>query len=443
MVRLFLVWFISCSVQAQTSDDLMDYAWQATVEPSSSLLQKIELPLKLLNDLTDPKAADVAVFDVNGQKLPSLNRKVPVTITDQEIDLNFHRFNQLSASGQSGSLTIGEGVIDEVRGEYRQYRYQQSQPVQKVKADYIIQLNDQQISKNIKQISLQWTHQPIDTLLQVQVQTANDLDHWTTVHRNKNLYDKDGQFPEWIKIAGLPGNVRYIRITAKQSVNEFDLKKVTGHYQDRHTPELLWHSESQPLIVDPKQPSFLTFEQPFNVTASALQFILPEGYFVNGDLYASTNGFDKKRLIKSSLSSHKVNQLNQQNRTLLPLRYFKHWWFKPDVQTSVAIKVEWGYSKKEIIFINNQQGPFTLAWGNHEVQLLQDNLSSLIQNQSKLKIEEAELVTIGPITEAGGIGRLSSSPQLPWFSWLLWLLLIGTVLITARMAIALYRDMNK
>ena len=51
-------------------------------------------------------------------------------------------------------------------------------------------------------------------------------------------------------------------------------------------------------------------------------------------------------------------------------------------------------------------------------------------------------VTLLAIEEAGGTERLKPTPALPWKKWLLWALLIGAALLTGRMALKLYREMN-
>ena len=55
----------------------------------------------------------------------------------------------------------------------------------------------------------------------------------------------------------------------------------------------------------------------------------------------------------------------------------------------------------------------------------------------------AGLAALGTIGESGGLARLTPQPVLPWKKWLLWTLLILAAIVTARMALNLYREMNQ
>ena len=53
------------------------------------------------------------------------------------------------------------------------------------------------------------------------------------------------------------------------------------------------------------------------------------------------------------------------------------------------------------------------------------------------------LVDLRNIQIAGGDSRLVPEAELAWKKWLLWALLIIAAVITGRMALTLYRDMNR
>jgi hypothetical protein len=107
------------------------------------------------------------------------------------------------------------------------------------------------------------------------------------------------------------------------------------------------------------------------------------------------------------------------------------------------VSLEFFYSAYEILFINNQQGPFTLTWGNHEVEQHPDELSSLVRQQQGLELADAAEVSIGSTRAAGGKQRQIPAEIKPWLTWMLWALLALAVVITSRMAWTLYRDMNR
>jgi hypothetical protein len=302
----------------------------------------------------------------------------------------------------------------------------------------------------ISDIELEWTHQPATDFLKLTIQVANDLDHWKTIQSEKNLFNEEGRKGEWVTLNQLPSHYRYIRLIPHKEISEFNLIRATGKYSTTtESPDLIYQPDSG-LKEDTKHAGFYYFQQPLKVDAKGMSLVLPSGYFFTGSLYASNKGFDKKVLISSNLKQHNMSNISY-NKPFNISRYrYSDWWLKPDTLPTEPLKLSFTYPAYEFYFINNKQGPFTLAWGNYEVKRFQDNLTSLLQSQGRDGYSNASTVGYSKavaaeyqeIQTASGITRQNRAPVTPWKTWLLWAVLFIGILITGRMAYTLYRDMN-
>ncbi len=450
LLLLSLALLVIIPAQAKTVFELKDYAWQSTVTASDDDLQRIDLTVDILKGMSNAQAADIAVFDANGQALPAMLRKKTSQTKAAQIDLSFHQFNREYVTGTAGKLTIDQQQVDSENNQVSRLEYEQQLAVKENRSDYIIELTDQQMQQGISDIELEWTHQPATDFLKLTIQVANDLDHWKTIQSEKNLFNEQGRKGEWVTLTQLPTQYRYIRLTPHKEISEFNLIRATGKYvTTTEAPDLIYQTDSA-LKEDAKHAGYYHFQQPFKVDAKGMILVLPPGYFISGSLYGSNNGFDKKVLITSNLKQHNMSNISYNEPFNISQYQYSDWWLKTDTELSVPVKLSFTYPAYEFYFINNQQGPFTLAWGNYEVKRFTDNLTSLLQSQGKEGYANASTVGYAKAVAAGyqeiqtasGITRQNKAPVMPWKTWLLWAVLLIGILITGRMAYTLFRDMN-
>ncbi len=94
-----------------------------------------------------------------------------------------------------------------------------------------------------------------------------------------------------------------------------------------------------------------------------------------------------------------------------------------------------------MIFLGNDNIPYTLAWGNYESDAPANDLINLLSSDQQQQLQ-SQLVELGGRRIAGGESRLSAQTNLPWLKWILWLLPAGAVITTGKMALNLFRDMR-
>ncbi len=411
------------------------YAYKSQLTGSQQALQSVAVPLQVITSLTRADLGDLAVLDASGQPVAGWIRESPPQTSREQVDLDFYEFSAYIHS-RSKTVTTRENpslISTEVL------------PVQTTRQDYIIELSETQQKMGIDSLQLTWTHQPADQILQVTVEVADDIDNWTTVHVRKNLSNKAFENSAWSQIDGIPKGKRYIRLTPADSVRSFALQQVSGFYQSRSHREYLWHALST-LESEPEQSAFYKLPLPSAVYPQRLRLIpATNQQLIKGDLYASQQDFENKRRVFTGIQQHNI-PASDQVKASKPIDLARHrytsWWFKADQPLQQAPSAEWGYPRYEYLFLSNNNGPFTLVWGNYEAQAPANDLVGLLSQREEPVQSAAEQVELGPIQQAGGIVRLQAEAPTPWLKWSLWLFLVVAVMITARMAQSLYRDMK-
>jgi len=418
-----------------------DYAYQANLSGPKQALQRVELPIDILLAVTRADLGDVAVFDATGKQLPSWVRKVPIQISQKQIELPFYVFSTY-LQRHSKTLTIREQ--NQRQDQLSESTTTETIPINRTRQDYIIELPDKEDGMEIESIALLWAHQPADQLLQLRVEVGSDLDNWRTIHRSKSLTNQNSDKKEWRSIDGIPKGQKYLRLVSLKSIRSFELQKVVGTYNKKMTERKLWHRLEAPQTVS-KQKGFLAFDMPSAVKPHELRLIPGESQtLIRGNLFASKNDFDHKRLIRTDLQQHNItgSDIKPSQPVEIPRENYVHWWFEPKQALPTPPVVEISFPVYEVLFLGTDNGPFTLAWGNYESTAPANALIGILNSDQQNQQTQVRLVQLSAVKIAGGESRLSSEAKLPWLKWLLWLLLIVAVAGTGKMAIILYRDMN-
>ena len=439
MPSRFAILFLLFSQPLFAAPAIDNFAYRAELSTASERLQRVELPIDVLLDLTSSNLADIAVFDANGKTLPHSTRQVLREKIDKQIDLKFHVFDRFHKQHSKVVTTREQNQAD---GQLSELQTTETIETKQLRQDYLIELLDKPA---ITGVELEWRQQPRNQLLQVKVEVGTDLDNLRSIDNNKSLSNVNADAPEWRFISRIPTGQKYLRITAADNIDSFELLKVTGHYEVSEPERKLWHpQEILPVVIDDKQ--YLNFQSPSKVIANAMRIIPGESHsLVQASLYASNTTFKQKRRIRSDFRQHNITADTVQPSKAIPLpnRAYQHWWISIDQQQAILPVVELAYPVYEVIFLGNEFAPYTLAWGNYQMQLQTDNLSGMMNGDLNQTEKRGSLVKLQSIQLAGGKSRLAAEAEYAWKKWLLWALLILAVLVTGRMAFALYRDMNQ
>jgi len=430
---------LSGPLQAATSQ--IDYAYQALLSESGQQLQRIELPLDVMLALTDARLSDLAVFNVHGKQLPHSIMRTPEAVSEHKLVLPFHEF---SSFRRQHSKVVTTREQSQQQGLISELQTTQTIPVQSVRKDYLIELATGADTPKLDRLELQWVHEPPEQILQLKVEVGNELDKLRTIKSRKSLTNQASDDNAWRSISGVPHNQKYMRLSPINAVTRFELQQVRGHYR-KTEPAAQLSYQVETVLSQQEQGAFFFFEFPSVVTAESMRIIPSAAHSViDGNLFASMANFDTRQRIYSGFRQHNISddEVIPSKPIKLPRRGFKNFWFSASADITTPPRIELIYPQYEVIFLGDGEGPYTLAWGNYENTTASTNLGNLLEGSLHEARQRGTLVTLGTIQESGGTDRLAAQVALPWQKWLLWALLLAAVLVTGRMSLSLYREMN-
>ena len=438
-IILLLPAILICSVGAAQTKP-RHFAYEAELSEAKQALQRVEISLNVMLAATRADLGDVTVFDASGKPLPDWLRKATIAKSEKKFNLPIYLFNTYQQSS-SKTLTTREQNLDQ--DQLTESTTIETLPVDEARQDYIIGIPAADKGLEIESIELIWTHEPADQLLQLKIEAGSDLDKWHTIHNSKSLTNHNSDDAQWRTISDIPKNEKYLRLTPINSVRSYEISRAVGTYSRPEMLRKIWHSlgESQKSL---EQPGFFKFDMPSSVPAVELKLVpVEQQASISGDLHASQAGFEQKRLIARNIQQHNIDasEVEPSKPIKLPDQNYTHWWFKPDQESALAPQTEIAFPVYELLFLGNDNGPYTLAWGNHESEARNNDLLSILSPEQRQN-PEGELVNPGKMQIAGGEARLTPQKKLPWQKWLLWLFLVFAAFITGNMALSLYRDMN-
>ena len=439
MRKLFVTLMCVAVFPATAATKVEEFAFSATLDTSTNELQKIELPLDVVLAVTKPDLRDVAVFNVDGKPLPHAVMKAPRTRVDRSIELPFHEFSHFQ-SRHSRTVTTRE----QNRDAGTELETTETVAVQSVRKDYLIELKPGDFNWTIDRIDLRWEHEPAEQLLEVRIETGNDIDNLRTFKSRKRLTNLESDDADWRGIDNLPRKIKYLRIKPVGDVSRFEIQSVVGHYREiEDAPTATYRF--QPERIEEENRSLYTFEFPSRVPSRLMRIVPSDRHSViQVDSWALWPRVEERTQIHFGVRQHNIDgsEVKPSSPMTLSQRNIERIWFAPRSELTSPPTVELIYPQYEVLFLGDGNGPYTLAWGNHEAGQEASDLRGLLQDDLNVARLRAASVSVTAIQESGGAERLAPQPVLPWQKWLLWALLVGAAILTGLMAIRLYREMN-
>jgi len=436
LLLLLLLLIPPTAISAQS-----DFAYQANLGEVDQPLQRVPLSLEIILALTRADLGDVAVFNAQGKQLVHSIMRAPKPIEEISRTLPFHEFSRFL---RQHSKTVTTREQNQQAGSLSELETTQTVPVRTLRKNYLVELTDGDSRPDFDRIELQWRHEPADQILELKVEVGNALDDLRVIRPRKSLTNRDSSDISWRSIERIPPGYRYLRLTPLNNVTHFELQRVDGHYRQSGAAAELHHHIKTERVRDDGS-SYYTIAFPSRVNADSIRVIpTTSNSVISGQLYASRDEAETRVLIKRGFRQHNIE--SEEIRPSAPIklarRPYRSISFTSDVALSEAPTIELIYPQYELLFLGDGNGPYSLAWGNHGSAGPVSDLSTILQGSLQQAQQDAGLASLGTTRESGGQARLTPQPALPWKKWLLWTLLILAVIVTARMASKLYREMN-
>lgn len=433
---IMLLWF--APVMAETTP--LDFAYKTRLGESEQALQRIELPIDVILALTRSDLSDLAVFNFRDELVPHAITRKPRTVIDHSPELPFFEFDRYL---RQNSRTITTREQNQQENSLSELETTETVAVQSVRKDYLIELSIDGEVPNFDRIELSWTHEPASQLLEVRIEAGDELDKLRVIKSRKSLTNRESGDVNWRSIKGIPRNKKYLRLTPVNDVTSFELQGVRGHYREfKEAPVLTYRID--PDLSEQDTGQFYRFNFPSVVRAESMRIIPTDSNrVIKGDLYGIWGNNESRQRLRTGYRQHnlRADDVKPSKPIGLPRRHYKSIWFTTQADLIEAPRVELIYPQYEVIFLGDDNGPYTLAWGNHEIKGPTTDLTGILKGSLKQARQQSALVAFNVIQESGGPSRLAPQPTPPWKKWLLWTLLILAAIVTGRMAFKLYHEM--
>ncbi len=437
--HLFIYCVLLCPASLYAAPE--NYAFQAQLSLAEDSLQRVVLPSRIVESLALPDYGDIAVYNADGKLMPQLVIATPDRVSEHRVELPFHQFDRFS---KSRSRTVTRREQNRQDGQLSELATTEVVTIDSVRKDYLVELQPDGRRHGYDSIELDWRHQPASQVLKIRVEAGDELDRLGTLIAQKSLTNTESSDREWRSLTRVPGKQRYLRLTALNEVESFELRGVTGHYSETTPPPDLV-LEITPERLGEDGVDYYQVTLPSAVRPEAMRILPAEpNSILRGDLYLKTGNSDQHSRYLRNFRQHNLagDDIKAAAPLKLPRNRFTEIRFTATDYSGAAPSVELIYPQQELVFLGDGRGPYTLAWGNHDVTSPPPSLRGLVEvEQARVKnaITAVELLAV---EEAGGVSRLRPEAVLPWKKWLLWASLIAAALIAGRMAFKLYREMN-
>lgn len=441
MRKLIPALLLLTSASGLAANSLEDYAYQAEINPAEQPLQRVELPLEIVLQVTQSDLGDVAVFNRDGKSLPYAITRANGPTLDHQRKLPFHEFSQYQ---RDHSKTVTTREQNQQDGTISERQTTQTVAVQSERKVYLVELGSESNTPDFDRLELRWTHEPANQVLRLKVEVGNDLNSMRVIKGETTLTNQQSDDQSWRSIRGIPRQQKYLRLTPDQSISQFELLDVSGYWQEKQPAPKLTHRIGTELTRH-DDGEYYYFAIPSRVHPGSIRILPADAHsIVSGDLYGSRDDFDQRYRLYSNFRQHNIESTEVKPSQPIELRRrrVENAWIRFSHEVTAAPRVQLTYAQYELIFLGDGNGPYQLAWGNHEAQGNQSRLTAVLQDSLAEAQRRATPVTLHLARDAGGQDRLAPKPELPWQKWALWLLLIGSALLAGRMAFKLYHEMN-
>ncbi len=437
-----------------------DFTQSATISDAKTSLRQIQIPKKLYQKILRKDYGDLRVFSADGQIVPhQFSRTSSRLDSKQKVPLVFYPFNKEQAKNPGNirviinqkageqSLSINQGLANGAdKSDSKIHEYQ-----------YIIVNSTSNINKNTKskkpspalcKLQLDWQQSKTSSILNFKLESSNQLQNWRTLSRKLTVSKLDyaGSQLKQDTVSFSCTSQKYLRLTWLQPEQQTHLSQVKGIYTKKGAQQIQWESFGKPRYSK-KEGSWL-FESNVIASISKLEFVAPQdGLLYQGTLYSRANDKQKWRYRKS-ISQYRLNlgdtTLQSSPVSFSPIsdRYWKLV-LKTEGQLSESQlpEIRAGWIPKQLYFLAQGKAPFTLAFGNPNIKLAQNNSLSSLIDSIKESGANIDSVSLGEFVSNDNVKQAQS--ETPWKLILFWLFLILGTALMGFMAYKLFKQMSE
>lgn len=419
-----------------------DFAYGLRIEAAEkAAIYRLELPEYLYQRVARGDVSDLRVFNAAGEMIPhSLRRPGPST-ADKPAPVTVPFFPYELGRPDTDARVSVQVKTDE-RGAVVSVGGQPARDDKTGVSSYLADLSG--LEQGPATLLLDWESNEPRFVAQVRVEGSDDLNNWRTLVSQATLVRLNfaGQTLERNRIELPAHHGKYLRITWPEHITGTRLTGVKVQVAAAEQPaERHWVELTGQRVTGPR-PVF-EYSGAGRLPVDQADLRLPEVNSLVGVTLSSRGsetGTWRQRYRGSFYRLQVDGTVLTSEPVKIPLAHDPLWRVEVSsdpsgLGTQVPV-LRLGYVPHELYFLARGSGPYLLAFGAYEVPAQPSQVDPLLERinaqDTKALIADAR---IGEPVRLGGEARLHTSPPpFPWKRVLLWSVLVSGLLVLARMA---------
>ena len=426
-----------------------DFAHSATLSDAKTSLREIEIPKTLYEKMQRRDYGDLRVFSADGQIVPhQFSQSSQRLDSKHETPLVFYPFSKEQAANPSNIQVIINQKAGEQSLQINQHLASEHSPKPN-EYQYIIenQTKKRKGSPKLCKLQLDWEQDKPSSIISFKLESSDQLQNWRTLSNKLTVSRLNYSGSQLLhnQVHFSCTSQKYLRLTWLQPSQQTHLVQLKGLYTKKGEQQIQWQSFGKPRY-SAEEKGWL-FESNIIASISTLEFVAPQdGLLYKGTLYSRDNEKEAWRYRKE-VSQYRLNMgdtILQSNPVSISPNNDRFWKLKMQTEAQFTEnqlpEIRAGWMPKQLHFLAQGNGPFTLAFGNYAIKSDQRNSLSDLIDSIKRSGASIDRVSIGEIKNNNK--SFKAEEKTPWKLILLWLLLILGTALMGFMAYRLFQQMG-
>jgi len=419
------------------------------ITDGSAAIYKLNLPQSIYQTTVRKDLGDIRVFNKDKKRVPHAIRR-PVSNQEKEmihLDLAFFPLHGTDKFRDNGGTSLEFKVDDD--GTIIKIHSKENSTL----ADdtdirrYIIDTSG--VKQSIDELEFELAGVESGFIKRAKLQYSDNLNDWYTLVNNFSIAELDyGSHKLHKNKVSIPNkNFKYLRFVWKDKPEGIQLKNISA----RVNTVLASHQRQRLAIsgrLTDSEKQIYEFDLGGRFPLDRINIVLPEeNTLIEAEIRSRNNEKSEWRRRYTGLIYNLQVKENSIESGEINIRPTTDQFWQLQVKTqdglgdeSPTLEIVW--AANELYFLARGQGPFTLAYGNGQIdppgKPIDVLMNVLTEDQEENLVGEAEL---GVEVNLMGDDALKSELVIPWRRILLWGVLIIGVLILGIMVFRLYKQM--
>jgi len=415
----------------------------------SAAIYKLDLPQSIYQTTVRNDLGDIRVFNKDKKRVPHAIRRPE---SNQEkgmiyLDLPFFPLHESDISRNNGGTSLefkvaDDGTIIKIHSSEK-FSVADNADIRR----YLIDTSG--VNQSIDELEFELTGVESGFIKRAKLQYSDNLNDWYTLVDNFSIAELDyGSHKLHKNKLTLPKKkFRYLRFIWKEKPDGIQLKNIKARINTVWTSHHRQRMQVSGQLTDSEKQIY-EFDLGGRFPLDRINIILPEeNTLIEAEINSRNNEESEWRRRYTGLIYNlqvKENSIESGEINIRPTRD-QFWQLQVKTEDGLGDELpvlEFAWAPNELYFLARGQGPFTLAYGNGQIdppgKPIDVLMNVLTEDQEQNLVGEAEL---GVEVNLMGDDALKSELVIPWRRILLWGVLILGVLILGIMVFRLYKQM--